>query len=121
MAFTPEEAFDALMLVLFVGIASVGVHSTLAAVLRTRLGVNHPAFAEVFGSPVWGDPFSNHPRLIRAQFLWPFVSSPRALQESSRPIQLLFFATRLFGAVAVVGFVGFIATAVYIGVRSANS
>ena len=112
-------AFNALALVLFVGVGCMIIHDALANALHRRLGVDHPASEELFGSPAWAHMFNLPRRFIRAQFFWPFTPSPPALETSDRSVNLLFLAARLSGAGAVVGFAGFLAAAFILGIRNA--
>lgn len=113
-----SQLFDVAMVVLNVAGICMFAHFAFSVALRTRIRASERLFGEMFGSPAWGD-LTRHPWLMRARFFWPWVSSPAVLTLDSQPTRVLFWGARLAGAGAILGFVGFIAIAVYIGVRSA--
>jgi len=113
-----SQLFDVAMVVLTITGICMIVHFAFSVALRASIRTSEPLFGEVFGSPAWGD-LTRHPWLMRARFFWPWVSSPPVAALDGRPVRVLFWGARLAGAVTVLGFVVFLATMVYIGVRSA--
>jgi hypothetical protein len=113
-----SRVFDIAIVVLNAAGICMIAHFAFSVALRARIRASEPLFGEVFGSPAWGD-LTRHPWLMRARFFWPWVSSPALATLHGRPIRILFWEARLAGAGAILGFVGFLATMVYIGVRSA--
>ena len=113
------QLFDLAMWLLNVAGVCVAAHVLLSVTLRWRVRASEQLFAEVFGSPVWGD-IARLPWLMRARFFWPWASSPGEVASRDIYTRVLFWAARLSGAGAIAGFAGFLATVVYVGVRRAG-
>ncbi len=113
------QLFDVAVLALNLAGICLVAHFALSMALRTRIRTGEPLFAEVFGSPIWGD-LAGSPWLMRARFFWPWASSPSAVASCSIATRALFWAARIAGAGVLAGFVWFLATVVYIGIQRAG-
>jgi hypothetical protein len=116
---TASNLFDVAMLVLNIAGICMVTHFALSAALRSTIRISDPAFGRLFGPPAWGNVLTQHPWLMRVRYFWPWVSSPDLLALRGFWTRTLFWGARLAGAGAALGFVGWLAMMVYIGVRSA--
>jgi len=114
-----QSLFQFVMVLLNAAGSCVVAHLASSAAVRATIPAKDSAFDHVFGSPMWGDVLARHAWLVRTRFFWPWVSSPSELASRGLATRALFWVARLAGAGAAACFVGFLATMVYIGIRSA--
>ena len=104
----PETLFHAAQL-------GMAIHLLCTVALRFSVELESPLFEQLFTDPILGG-ITRKPWLLRAKYFIPWVATPEDLAEYTVWVRALFWGARLGGTLLAVGAVGFLASAVYIGV-----
>ena len=102
----------------FAGYCMIG-YIILMIGLRIAIRAENPGFGEVFASPIWGDITTRYPWQINAKYILPWVQSPATVASRGLIVRTLFAAARIASAGVAMGFIGFLVTGGYIGIRAA--
>jgi hypothetical protein len=93
----------------------LGGHVLCTVALRLSVETNSAVFEQLFSAPILGG-ITRAPWLLRAKYFFPWVPAPEDLAEYTLLTRVLFWGARLGGTVLLLGLVGFLSSAVYIGV-----